>query len=75
MHVTFASHIFSGILELIWSYILDAENDANPFEERKKAIKDWKKHAIMNIDAQPAILEEAKKLNKIGLRSKDALHI
>ena len=27
--------IRSGILELAWSYILDFENNANPFEEKK----------------------------------------
>lgn len=26
--------------ELVWSYILEAENTANPFEERRKAISD-----------------------------------
>lgn len=25
--------------ELVWSYILDAENSVNPFEERKRLIK------------------------------------
>ena len=32
--------IQAGVLDLVWSYILDAENEANPFEERKSAIRD-----------------------------------
>lgn len=61
--------------ELVWSYILEAENMANPFEERRNTIVDWRKHAIMKVTENHTILNKAKNLNKIGLRSKDALHI
>jgi predicted nucleic acid-binding protein len=61
--------------ELVWSYILEAENMANPFEERRNAIADWREQAIMKVIENDTILNEAKNLNKIGLRSKDALHI
>lgn len=61
--------------ELVWSYILEAENMANPFEERRNTIVDWREHAIMKITENHTILNKAKNLNKIGLRSKDALHI
>lgn len=67
--------ILEGKFKLVWSYILDAENLANPFEERKKPIQDWNKYAITNIKENPQILDEAKRLNQLGLRSKDALHI
>ncbi len=61
--------------ELVWSYILEAENLANPFEERINAILDWKRQAIVEIKESAKILEKAIRLKKIGLRSKDALHI
>lgn len=61
--------------ELVWSYILEAENMANPFEERKNAIVDWREQAIIKVTENHIILNKAKNLNKIGLRSKDALHI
>ncbi|MBU0700367.1 PIN domain protein [bacterium] len=61
--------------ELVWSYVLEAENMANPFEERRKAILDWKEQAVIKIKENHMILDKAKKLNQIGLRSKDALHI
>lgn len=67
--------IQAGNLDLVWSYILEAENEANPFEERKRAIREWKNYAIMNFDEETAILDKANMLNQIGLRSKDALHI
>ena len=31
-------HIRSGELELVWFYMLDFENAANPFEERRTTI-------------------------------------
>lgn len=61
--------------ELVWSYIIEAENMANPFEERRNAIVYWREQAIMKVIESDAILNKAKNLNKIGLRSKDALHI
>ena len=67
--------ILEGKFELVWSYILDAENSANPFEERKMAIWDWRKYGRVVVTEEPTILEKAKSLNKLGLRSKDALHI
>ena len=67
--------ILEGKFELVWSYILDAENSANPFEERKRPIREWRQYAIINIKEKPTILEKAKRLSQLGLRSKDALHI
>jgi predicted nucleic acid-binding protein len=61
--------------ELVWSYILEAENSANPFEERMGAIFDWKRKAIIEIKENTELLKKALKLKKIGLRSKDAIHI
>jgi len=67
--------IIEGKLKVIWSYILDYENEQNPFEERKNAIREWKHYAILDIEESNSVLEKAKKLVKIGLKSKDALHI
>ena len=67
--------VIEGSINFVWSYILEAENTANPFEERERSIREWKQHAIMNIKENSAILEKAKDLNQKGVRSKDALHI
>jgi predicted nucleic acid-binding protein len=48
---------------------------ANPFEERKRAILEWKRHSIVIVKEDKTILQRARKLNQIGLRSKDALHL
>lgn len=52
--------IIEGSINFVWSYILEAENTANPFEERERAIREWRQHAIMNIKENSAILEKAK---------------
>ena len=59
----------------MWSYILDFENDANPFKERRFAVKQWQKLAITDIDENEQILKNAINLTKLGLKSKDALHV
>lgn len=61
--------------KLVWSYILDAENKANPFEERMNAISYWKNQAVSMIKENKKIVKTAKRFNEIGLHSKDALHI
>ncbi len=62
-------------LDLVWSYILDYENEQNPYKERKEAILKWKRHAIIDIEENEKIIEKAKELKEKGLREKDALHI
>ncbi len=49
--------IQAGNFDLVWSYILEGENEANPFEERKRAIREWKNYAIMDFDAETTILD------------------
>jgi hypothetical protein len=67
--------IVQGKVELAWSYILDFENEANPFEQRKLAIKDWKVHACVDADETKEILGTAERFERMGVRSKDALHL
>ena len=67
--------IQDGTLELAWSYILDFENIANPFEERRRVIQNWKALAGIDVDANLEILTKANMLREIGLRNKDALHL
>ena len=68
-------HIRGGTLELTWSYILDFENAANPFEERTD--NDQWVEAICDIDVEETatILQQAHALGGMGLKAKDALHI
>ena len=67
--------ILHGSLELAWSYVLDYENQANPFDERRSATEKWKARASVDVDASPELLAKARTLGGMGLRSKDALHL
>ena len=67
--------IVIGEIELAWSYILDYENAANPFEERRAAVSSWRSRAVVDVAETPVLLEYAKSLVILGLRSKDALHV
>ena len=62
-------------IDLIWSYILDFENEQNPFEERQRAIAKWKARAIITIEENPSLLTITTLLVEIGLSAKDALHV
>lgn len=42
-------HIRSGTLELVWSYMVDFENAANPFEEQRTTINGWRHYAMMDV--------------------------
>jgi len=62
-------------LELAWSYILDYENSQNPFSERKIAIKDWRDHAVVEIEVSPDLIKKARALCRKNIKAKDALHV
>ena len=68
-------HIRSGTLELVWSYMVDFENAANPFEERRTTISGWRHYATMDVEETAMILQSANRLARKGLKAKDALHI
>jgi hypothetical protein len=67
--------VVAGEIELAWSYILDYENAANPFEERRAAINSWSKRSVVDVIETPQLLDNAKSLVVLGLRNKDALHV
>ena len=62
-------------LSLIWSDVLDYENNDNPFEERRVKIGEWKPLASVNVELNEKIIEKARAYMEKGLRQKDAVHI
>ncbi len=68
-------NIRSGRYELVWSYILDYENEKNPFQERREQIGQWKKYANTDIESSDELIHLAKSLNQKGLKEIDALHV
>lgn len=62
-------------IELAWSYILDLENDANPFEQRRLVISAWKNRASVDTSETQEIKELAVKYHGMRINSKDSLHL
>ena len=60
---------------LAWSYILDYENSMNPLNDRKVIIEKWKSRSYKHVIENSMILSNAKQIEKLGIKPKDALHI
>jgi predicted nucleic acid-binding protein len=65
----------NGEIDLVWSFVLDYENNANPFEEVKNKIAEWKRLASIDCDYSDAIAQKAAVYMKFGFRQMDASHI
>jgi predicted nucleic acid-binding protein len=65
----------SGYLDLAWSYILDFENENNPFLERQERTREWRRYAKSDSVESTAIKNRAESLRKTGLSKIDALHV
>ena len=64
-----------GELSLCWSFVLDYENAANPFDEVRNRIAEWKNLASDDCELSDEIANNAGELMKLGLRQKDASHV
>jgi predicted nucleic acid-binding protein len=62
-------------LTLIWSDVLDYENNDNPFDERRIKIAEWENLAALSVAMNDTILEKARTYMQMGLRQKDASHL
>jgi predicted nucleic acid-binding protein len=62
-------------IELVWSEMLDYENNDNPFWERKTRIADWKLLSSVMVNVDDDIVEKVKYFVDCGLKSKDAFHV
>jgi predicted nucleic acid-binding protein len=67
--------ILGGKYQLVWSFILEYENSKNPFEDRRLSIIAWKNIAVVHRVANEAIIAFAEKIQGLGIKPKDALHI
>ena len=63
-------------IELVWSFILNFENSANPYKERRESIKEWRSISVENIKATEKIRNYANELQSLfGIKAKDSLHV
>jgi len=65
----------AGLYDLVWSYILDYENNKNPFMDRQEQIRKWRSYAAIDIEEDEDVLKLATMVSRQGVRHFDALHI
>jgi predicted nucleic acid-binding protein len=66
----------SGVLKLIWSFMLDYENSLNPHPDRKEWVELLSRMCTDTIAPSPQILTLARRLIKLRkLKPRDALHV
>jgi hypothetical protein len=64
-----------GEIAFAWSFMLDFENLANPFRDRREMIVGWKAAASLDLRWAESVVEKAKEFAGRGLGSADALHL
>jgi hypothetical protein len=65
----------AGHYALCWSYMLDFENNANPYDERQTAIAQWRRIALEYCAPSDSVLERGREIMRLGVHTSDALHI
>jgi predicted nucleic acid-binding protein len=55
--------------------MLDFENEANPYDERRRIITAWSANATVDVTASEVIIRQAKEFARFGIPAKDALHL
>ena len=67
------SEAVQGNLNLVWSFILTHENSDNPYDDRREQIALWKTVAKTVVAPTTQILTQTKTIEKLGIKTKDAM--
>jgi hypothetical protein len=68
--------VMDGKLVLVWSFMLDYENSANPYPDHREAISEWRFLARHLVQALDQVREGGRVIETAtGIKSKDALHL
>jgi hypothetical protein len=69
------NRIKQGLYSLVWSFMLNFENDGSPTVANREAIRSWQHIASEYCPASDDILSSAKEMMPLGLKHKDAIHL
>lgn len=67
--------IQEGLIDLVWSSVIDFENSKSPNQDQRDWVFGWRDRSIIEIEATEKVHENLKSLVEYGLKSKDALHV
>jgi len=62
-------------LSLVWSFMLEQENNDNPYDDRREQIALWESVANTIVAPTQQILAQTKSIEQLGIKTKDAMHI
>jgi predicted nucleic acid-binding protein len=62
-------------LLLVWSYIMDYENNKNKHTQKSLAIQKWQDLAVVDIDETPEIIMTSQEIQKTGIKNVDSIHL
>jgi len=63
-------------LELVWSFILELENEENPFSAIREHVLSWKEIASVHVFWDAAVQEKSKYIqDSLNIKPKDAYHL
>ena len=69
------ANIREGEYSLCWSFMLNYENDKNPYDDKRELIAPWKEIATDYCTQSETVLTRGKEIMKLGINNNDALHI
>ena len=61
--------------KMVWSYMIDFENNNNPYEDKKRNITMWKGKASEYCSSSEDILLIGQDIMKHSIQAKDSLHL
>lgn len=67
--------ILLGQYHLIWSHILDYENEQNSNGMMKFEIAQWETRSVLTVEISELVLEHARSLMQSTIHLEDALHV
>ncbi|MBI4745753.1 MAG: PIN domain protein, partial [Deltaproteobacteria bacterium] len=67
--------IKDGKFKLLWSFMLEFENSLNPYDDVRMEIEMTSKLASEYVNMSDEILEAAKKMESVGVKPRDAIHL
>lgn len=64
-----------GVIEYVWSDVLDFEIGRSRFLDRKRQILPWARGASFHVELDEDIRERAKEFETVGVKAMDSLHL
>ena len=67
--------VVNNEIDLVWSYMVEFENNDNPYHYKQTAIAEWRGLSAEVIKENEEIITNAEAIMQTGVKNKDAIHI